>query len=288
MSLKGCLCILGCAAIFTIPSASAQSAATTNRNQAIGPSLGESSSLQLAEAAAPESAAGLPSAPEPASASAGGRQDPSQTQSYSGWDLRHRLTIQVNGGANAPVGDKSYITWGGQFAVGGGFNINQYLAAMINYQFMDDKIPGHIIAETGATGGHYHIWSFTVDPVFDLFPKASNDVYVTGGGGFYRKVTDFTDLTPEEYCTYFGYCGVGYAPSVVGHFSSNQGGFEIGGGYQHRFGGMYGLSRTRFFVGVTYVDVLSPAAVGESANGLSPVTIGADTKVMPISLGIRW
>ena len=287
MSLKGCLCILGCAAIFTIPSASAQSAATTNRNQAIGPSLGESSSLQLAEAAAPESAAGLPSAPEPASASAGGRQDQSQTQSYSGWDLRHRLTIEASGGANAPAGDKTYITWGGQFTIGGGFNINQYLAAMVEYQFLDDKVPGHVIAESGTTGGHYHIWSFTVDPIIDLFPKSSNDLYATGGGGFYRKTTNFTVLSPTEFCYYF--CYGGYVPTTVGKLSSNQGGFQIGGGYQHRFGGMYGLSRTRFFAGVSYVDVLSPALRGRTpSGGLSPVTIGADTKVLPIQIGIRW
>ncbi len=284
-SLTGGFCVLGYAAIFTASLAAAQSTASTNQINAPEAPSGESSSLELAKAALPGSSAALPSAPGPASA--GGQQDQTTT-TYSGWDLRHRLTIEASGGANAPAGDKSYITWGGQFTLGGGFNINQYLAAMIEYQFMDDKIPGAVIAETGATGGHYHIWSFTLDPVFDLLPKASNDIYVTGGGGFYRKVTDFTDLTPEEFCTYFGYCGVEYAPSVIGHFSSNQGGWNAGGGYQHRFGGMYGESRTRFFAEVRYVEVLSPAAVGESANGLSPVTIGGDTKLLPFSLGIRW
>ncbi len=62
-------------------------------------------------------------------------------------------------------------------------------------------------------------------------------MYVTGGGGFYRKVTSFTDVEPTEYCQFY-YCGVGYTPQVVGHFSSNQGGFNIGGGYQHRMGGL--------------------------------------------------
>ena len=114
----------------------------------------------------------------------------------------------------------------------------------MEYQFIDDKLPGKIIAEAGSDGGHAHIWSFTVDPVIDLFPKSSNDLYVTGGGGFYRKVTSFTVLSPTQYCTYF-YCGIGYAPQVVGHFSSNQGGWNIGGGYQHRMGGMYGESKVQ-------------------------------------------
>ena len=121
---------------------------------------------------------------------------------------------------------------------------------MIEYQFLDDKLPGQIIAEAGATGGNVHLWSVGIDPVFDLFPKSNNSVYVTGGGGFYRKVTNFTDVEPTEFCQFY-YCGVGYAPQTVGHYSSNQGGFDIGGGYQHRFGGMYGDSRTRFFAEVT-------------------------------------
>ncbi len=124
-------------------------------------------------------------------------------------------------------------------------------------------------------------------PVFDLFPKATNDVYVTGGGGFYRKVTTFTFPMQQEFCYYF-YCGVGYAPGTVGHFSSNQGGFNIGGGFQHRLGGMYGDSNTTLFAEVRYLDVLSPAIVGVSANGLPPVTINKDTQMLPISFGIRF
>jgi len=200
--------------------------------------------------------------------------------------LLHNLAFEASGGANAPAGDKSYITWGGQFTVGGGVNFNKRLAALVEYQFMDDKIPGAIIAEAGAEGGHAHIWSFTVDPVVDLFPKATNDAYITGGGGFYRKVTSFTDVEPTEYCEFY-YCGIGYAPAVVGHFSSNQGGFNIGGGYQHRVGGMYGDSSMRLFAEVRYEDIFTPAVTTEP-NGLGTTTVAAGTKVLPISLGIRW
>ena len=55
--------------------------------------------------------------------------------------------------------------------------------------------------------------------------------------GFYRKVTSFTDPQLAQYCTYF-YCGIVTQNVVVGHFSSNQGGWSIGGGLQHRFAGL--------------------------------------------------
>lgn len=296
-----CFSSLGCAALFAAGSANAQSAVSTPQSNVDGQSYiessliasgdasslasGESSSLQLAEAAVPEGSAALPSAPAPSRAA----QDQGNNNTYSGWhgrDIVNRLTIEAGFGANAPAGDKSYITWGDQFVIGGGVNINRYLATFIEYQFIDDKLPGAIIAEAGAEGGHDHIWSFSIDPVFDLFPKASNDVYLRGGGGFYRKVTIFTDVEATEFCEFY-YCGEGYAPQTVGHFSSNQGGFDIGGGYQHRFGGMFGESRTRVFAEVRYVDVLSPA-ITTQPNGLGTTSVAADTKLIPITFGVRW
>ena len=47
------------------------------------------------------------------------------------------------------------------------------------------------------------IWSFSLDPVFDIIPKAANGVYVTGGAGFYRKVTNFQNPEAQQYCTTF-------------------------------------------------------------------------------------
>jgi len=52
---------------------------------------------------------------------------------------------------------------------------------------------------------------------------------------------------------------------------------------------MYGdTSTTAIFLEARYLEVLSPAIVGKSANGLPPVTIDADTKVIPVSVGVRW
>ena len=232
-------------------------------------------------------AAALPSAPAAAPSRAGQNGGYDQNGGYQSHGLRSHLTFEAGGGGNGPTSDSSsYITWGGNFTVGAGYHFSQRLSTLLEYQFLDDKLPGAIIAEAGSTGGDAHIWSFTLDPVFDLFPKSSNDVYVTGGGGFYRKVTSFTVLSPTEYCTYF-YCGIGYVPQVAGHFSSNQGGWNIGGGYQHRMGGMYGESKMKLFAEVRYLDVLTPA-VTTSPNGLGTTTVGADTKLIPITFGVRW
>jgi hypothetical protein len=273
------------AAVFLAASlASAQSpVATQSSAPGFSPST-ESSSLQLASLDPASEPAALPSAPTPASPA--GSQE---STGYSGWkahDVVQRLAFEASGGFNAPAGDKSYITWGGQITLGGGINFSKRVALLAEYQYIDDKLPGRIIAEAGAQHGHVHLWSLTLDPVISLFPKSNNDVYVTGGYGFYRKVTSFSDVEPTQFC-YF-YCQIGYTDQTVGHFSSNQGGFNIGGGFQHRLGGMYGDSKTRIFAEVRYVDALSPAVVGLTPNGLGQTTIAADTKVIPVSFGVRF
>ncbi|MGB6829384.1 MAG: hypothetical protein WBE41_15155 [Terracidiphilus sp.] len=281
----------GAAAVLAASFASAQSqVSSTQSSTAAYSASNESSSLEVAGLASPASnpdeAAALPAAPVPA---AGGHAAAGQEYGgKGGWKhyVGSKFAFEAGGGVNAPAGDKTYVTWGGQFTVGAGLNFTKRFATLIEYQFLDAKLPGAIIAEAGAQGGHDHIWSLTLDPVISLFPKSSNDVYVTGGGGFYRKVTSFTDVEPTEYCQFY-YCGVGYTPQVVGHFSSNQGGFNIGGGYQHRMGGLYGDSKMRLFAEVRYLDVLSPA-VTTQPNGLGTTSVAADTKVLPISLGVRW
>jgi hypothetical protein len=198
----------------------------------------------------------------------------------------HSLAFEAGGGASGPVGDSTnYITWGGNFTVGGGVHLNNRFSVLAEYQFIDDKLPGNLIAETGANGGDAHIWSFTLDPVIDLFPKHDNSVYITGGGGFYRKVTNFTDPVESEYCYYF--CEAGVENEVVGHFSSNQGGWNVGAGFSHRLGGVYNDGTMRLFAEARYLDVLSPASA-IAPNGLGTAAVGPGTKLVPITLGLRW
>lgn len=230
--------------------------------------------------------AGLPAAPAAGSGAGSGQYD-ADTHHGGGGGMFHHLTFEAGGGFNAPQSDSSrYITWGGQFGVGAGYQLTDHVAMMVDYQYIDDKLPGALIAETGATGGNAHIWSFTLNPMIDLMPKRSNDLYVTGGGGFYRKVTNFTDPQQTQYCDYF-YCYPGYTNAVVGHFSSNQGGWTIGGGYQHRLGGAMNDGRMKLFAEVKYLDVLTPAST-IAPNGLGTAAVGSDTKLIPVTFGVRW
>ena len=255
----------------------AQSNTSTSNNtpDSTGYSSSQSGLTQVAELALPEAPA-----PSPSASSSGGGGQYAAGERHS---VLHNWAFEASGGFNAPVSNS--VTYGGQFTVGAGLKFNKYLSTLIEYQFLDSKLPGYLIAEAGANGGYAHIWSFTIDPVVDLMPKKTNDVYVTGGGGFYRKVTSFTDPEETEYCYYF--CEIGTTNQVVGHFSSNQGGVNIGAGFQHRVGGMSGDGHMAIFAEARYLDVFSPAVTG-SANGLGVTSVAANTQIIPVSFGIRF
>ena len=223
-------------------------------------------------------------APAPSKGEGGGQYD-NKAREGGGW--KGRLAFEAAGGFNIPDSKTSpYVNLGGQFTTGGGYHFSRAVSVLAEYQFIYDGLPNAIVAEAGANAGNVRLWSLTLAPVINLMPKKATSVFVTGGGGFYRKVTSFTDPQAVEYCTYY-YCGIGYQNAVIGHFSSNQGGWNVGGGVSHRFGGAYGDGRMELFAEARYLDVMTPAVTTEP-NGLSLTTVGANTRLVPISFGVRF
>jgi hypothetical protein len=186
------------------------------------------------------------------------------------------VAFEAGAGFTAPVGNDTngYDTYGYNVTLGGGWNFTKHIGALLEYQFNRNKIPGATLAEVGAPDGNINTWSLTIDPIYYVPITHSFGGYVTGGGGFYRKVTNFTAPEQVEECYYF--CYYGYANETIGHFSSNQGGLNIGvGGYWKAFGED---SNAKLYAEARYVWVDSPAATptqnGEGTEGLIPVTFG--------------
>ncbi|UWZ86338.1 outer membrane beta-barrel protein [Occallatibacter riparius] len=281
LSLPSRVVLAGVAALLSVGVVSAQSSSfpETSHNAAI--SATESSSTDFNYAASDPDAS-----PSPAPAAGGGQYDNKASSSSSGW--KGKLAFEVGGGFNIPTSETSpYINTGYQINAGGGFHLSKMVSLLAMYQFIGDGMPSNIAAQAGVDGGNVHIWSFTLNPIVNLMPHHNTSVYVTGGGGFYRKTTNFQVLSPEQFCSYF-YCSIGYVPQTVGSFSSNQGGWSVGGGVSHRFAGAYGDGKMALFAEARYLDVLSPAILNQSPNGLNPITIGEGTKLVPVSFGLRF
>jgi hypothetical protein len=220
----------------------------------------------------------------PAAFGSGGSGMGAGQEERHGWKkvASHGLAFEVGGGFNAPIGNDTssneggpFITWGGNLTAGAGVRFSQHLSLLGEFQFIDNKLPGVFIAEAGAgaTNGNTHIVSIAAAPVIDLFPRSTNSVYLTGGGGYYHKSTNFS---VQVCCDFYGY------PVAINtnSFSSNQPGGSLGIGYTRRLGGTYGDSTMKLFGEARYLYINTPR-VGE-VNGLGR------TELIPVTVGVRW
>jgi hypothetical protein len=267
-------CFVSGLALLVAVSASAQSAPTISSNPQIGSNESSSAAFQ------PGSDDGVSGAPAlrdaAASLGSGGGAAGGQGQQDTGGHhgMFHGLAFEAGGGFSAPIGnDTPYISWGGNFTGGAGLHFSRRISLLGEFQFMDNKLPGALVAAGGGQTGNAHIISITADPVIDLFPKSANSVYITGGGGYYHKSTNFNI---EECCDFYGYPVTVTANS----FSSNQAGGNIGLGFTHRLGGVYGDGTMKLFAEARYVFINTPPIT--ASNGLGT------TELIPVTLGIRF
>lgn len=224
----------------------------------------------------------------------GGQQ---RTQQYPGYENKwSHIAIEAGVGFTIPVGsdthwsqtqlNQGYLSpsesTGYNVNVGGGWNFTKHVGALLEFSFQHMGMPGDYLnaletasgISSGGLGGNINTWSLTIDPIIYLPFSHKSGAYVTGGGGFYRKVTNFTE--PVEGCDYYGFCSS--SPETVAHFSSNQGGANFGIGLYRKLMGED--SSAKFFAEVRYVWVNSPEPTasnsyqGEGTEGLIPISFG--------------
>lgn len=220
------------------------------------------------------------------------------TQQYPGYESRwSHIAIEGGVGFTIPVGpDTSFSQTdlnngelspsegvGFNINAGGGWMFNKRIGVLLEYTFDKQGIPGDYLNAlatanglgAGSLGGNINTWDFALEPIIYQPFSHKSGAYVTGGGGFYRKVTNFTEAV--ESCYY--YC-ISEA-ETVDHFSSNQGGANFGIGFYRKFLGED--SNAKFFAEVRYVWVNSPKA------STSNFDQGSGTEeLIPVSFGIRF
>jgi hypothetical protein len=202
---------------------------------------------------------------------------------YTGKSWTDHLILEGGGGGTTAAGNtQNYANPGFNILLGAGFKFNNRLSILAEWNFNRMGVPqslAGIIA--GTPGGNEHIWTADLNPKFNLIRSGRTDVYVIGGGGFSRALTNFTVpvIVP---CGYgYGFYGYGYGGCsgniTVAHTSTNQANLDVGGGIEFRFSPYH---REKLFVEARYVKLYSP-----NKGSIPP---GYDATLVPATIGVRW
>lgn len=204
-------------------------------------------------------------------------------------------------GLTLPVGTNSnYLTTSYGLQVGGGRNFNKHFALNVEFDYDHFGLTGAAISQqaylydpvsnsyAGYLDANSHIWNFSVQPTYQIYSGEGLGAYVTGGAGFYHKVTNFT-LPSEEEDLY----GDVFEENVnVDHYTSNAPGFDCGLGLTYKFSH---FSNEKFYAEVRYVYIENSARAGDTVataltytgNNYFPQNSNKTTYI-PIKFGIRF
>jgi hypothetical protein len=216
-------------------------------------------------------------------------------------------------GLAQPVGNTyHYLTpsWGLQLGGGRNFNKNLSLLAQFDYDRFGLNARtlsnqsyiyfGDLNAADNGLDANSHIWSFTIDPTYNIAVSEGLGAYVVVGAGFYHKVANFTLPATGEQCDPYYGCYYYTANQNIDHYSSNAPGFNGGIGFTYKFSR---FANERFYGEVRYVVMLNSQRQGCTAANYGTSACSASnnyanynlypansnrTTYLPIKFGIRF
>lgn len=230
----------------------------------------------------------------------------------------------IGGGFGMPTGDQfnyAKTSWG--FGGGGGRMFNAHVGVNLEFNYDEFGMKGSTLTNQenlynnyiyqycnsgadcsqvsliGGLDGNNHVWSFTLDPIYNLRKGEGLGAYIVGGGGFYHKVANFTVPAESEYCDYYYGCYPIQSNQIIDHYTSNAGGVNIGFGVDYKFSR---FSSERLYGEIRYVHMFNQYKPGVDAATCTTQTCIANTaslyndfpynsqrtSYLPVKFGIRF
>jgi hypothetical protein len=240
---------------------------------------------------------------------------PNYASGNSNPDGSPKYTFLGGIGLAMPIGNThKYETPSYGFQFGGGRNFNKTLGLLLQFDYDHFGLQGKTLANQtyvydygctttqinngtcGVSGldGNNHVWSFTLNPTFTLPTAGSLGAYAVFGGGFYHKVTNFTEPGTGEYCDPYYGCYEYTANQTIDHYTSNAIGVNGGFGLTYKFSK---FSNERFYLEARYVFIPNSQRYGYTAanvattnyNGWNAYPANSNrTTYIPVKFGIRF
>jgi hypothetical protein len=180
----------------------------------------------------------------------------------------NHVTWEAGGGFTQPLaGARRTVNTAYRIQLGAGYNFVPRFGILAEYAFNRFGLTDAVINCAGTDDGNTHLWSTTLEPIFRYKNSGKFGGYVIGGGGFYRALTSFTNATTGIYCDPFYGCYPVQQNYVVSHFSSNQGGANLGLGFTYKTSAD---GRLALYTEARYEWVNTPGHYSEFV----PVTLG--------------
>ena len=223
-------------------------------------------------------------------------------------DGSNKYAFLAGVGLTQPVGNTyHYLTPSYSFQVGVGRNFNKNFATFFQFDYdnfgfngrtlynqsvVED--PTNIYGIRGQLDGNSHVWSFTLNPTYNIYAHQGLGAYVVAGGGFYHKVANFTIPVTESGYDYYGFYEQYTANEVIDHYTSNAVG--VNGGFGLTFKPSR-FANEKFYAEARYVFVANQQRPGFNINNYNSATTTSTnfypansnrTTYIPIKFGIRF
>lgn len=217
-------------------------------------------------------------------------------------DGSSKIAFMAGGGLNMPTGNTAkFYTPSWTVSAGAGINFNRMFGVLgefhydhlgvtsgaINTEYTNllnyISQQGYSASDLAGFDGNAHVISLTVNPIINFAdPRSKVGAYVTGGGGWYRKTTNFTLPTAQTGCNYY-YCQTFYTTYNVDQYTADTFGFNVGFGLSYK---LSDFSSERLFVDARY-HYLPIKDTGASQDPFFPFN-RRHTGYIPITVGIRF
>ena len=152
-----------------------------------------------------------------------------------------RWNFNIGGGIGFPTGDLGkFINNGGNFVVGGGYNVNHWLSTNGEFMWQDLPVNSSTKDALQTPGASARQYATTFDPMVHFPLGHKLGAYAIGGIGWYHRSGETT--TPgaavicDPYWSWWYGCTIGEVNIVTGSTSADAFGENIGGGLTYRFG----------------------------------------------------
>lgn len=193
--------------------------------------------------------------------------------------LAQRFNLNFGAGPGFPLSRTSdFANISYHLVAGAGANLHSHVKMNAEFMFHGLPVQQSISDQLGVSNVKGRLYSLTGNLILGTSIGRGKNVYVIGGGGWYRRTLEAkqTVLKAGEICepawAWWGIeCVNGIFPTdvTVGSRTSSAGGFNVGGGFTFPLG----ESGAHIYTEVRYHQAF---------------TRSVDTIVLPLTFGIRW